>query len=82
MDIEAIKWIATLSMAMGALLVSISVHLSSLWWPYMGFLIGHILWTFAALWAHEIALLTLNVIFIIIDLYAILLRLNIIRRNI
>jgi len=82
MDIETIKWLATIMLTMGAVFVSLSVKLSTVWWPYVCFLIGHIIWTIAAFKLQEMALLVLNVVFIVIDCYAILLRLNIIRRKI
>jgi hypothetical protein len=73
---ELLKWAATAFITLSAIQVSFNVRWSTEWWAYVGFLIGHIIWTFAAFWMKEWALLFLNASFILVDSYAIYIRIN------
>ena len=75
MESEIIKWIATAFLTVSGVLVSFSVKWATEWWPYAGFLIGHIIWSIFSITMNEWALLAMNVVFIFIDIYAIYIRL-------
>lgn len=75
-ELEIIKWSGTLCMAISAVLVSFSMKLATKWWPFTGFLLGHILWTYGAFVMNEPALFYLNVAFIFVDIRAIMIRIN------
>lgn len=70
-----LKWLATASIMASALYISVVVESALLIWPFVGFLAGHILWTLFAYWMAEWPLLALNASFILLDAYAIWLRL-------
>lgn len=73
--LKYIKWTATLSMMVSAVLISVFVQLSSTHWVFWGFLVGHVLWSFAAVSMKDRPLLMLNLTFLCIDIYAISIRL-------
>ena len=69
------KWLANTFMVISALIVSFSPELAGHPATFVGFLFGHILWAMSGWSMKDIALITLNVGFIPIDFYAILIRL-------
>lgn len=71
---EISKWSATTFMTISAILVSFKIEWSAVWWAFIGFLVGHVIWSWYAVKTKEWALFTLNFVFIFIDLYAILIR--------
>ncbi len=68
------KWIATISIILGAIFVSISTTYANMVFPFVLFLIGHIIWGIFATIIKEKQLFWLNVGFIPLDFYAIYLR--------
>lgn len=69
------KWTATGFITVSAILVSVHIPWATVWWAYVGFCVGHIIWAFFAMKMREWPLLALNFSFIFIDLYAITIRL-------
>lgn len=74
MNLSVIKWSGTFFMTLSAVAVSFSVQWAEQWWAFVGFLIGHMLWTYSSVKMKEWALFSLNFSFIFVDIYAILLR--------
>lgn len=79
--LETLKWIATLSMTISAILVSARITWATKYWAYIGFLIGHCIWCYAGFAMKEFALFYLNFFFIFIDFYAIGIRINKLKEN-
>lgn len=71
---EQAKWLATIAMMISAILVSFKIEWATVWWAFVGFLVGHVIWCWAAVKMREWALFSLNFSFIFVDLYAILIR--------
>lgn len=69
-----LQWTGTALITFSALLVSFSVELALVWWAFLGFLLGHIIWTVMAIDMRNWPLLGLNATFIFIDLYAMIIR--------
>lgn len=69
------KWGATGFITISAILVSVHIPWATVWWAYVGFFLGHIIWAAFAAMMREWSLLALNFSFIFIDLYAIMIRL-------
>ena len=74
MESEILKWTGTLFLGISALLVSFNMKWAEQWWAFVGFLIGHIIWTYSAIQMQDMPLIALNVGFMLVDLYAIYLR--------
>lgn len=55
--------------------ISIIIESALIVWPFVGFLVGHVLWTIFACRMREWSLFALNVSFVLLDTYAIWLRL-------
>ena len=72
--IEIAKWSATAIMAISGILVSFSVHLTTRWSTFIGFFLGHVIWSAVAIYLGDWALLAVNAFFIPIDIYAMWLR--------
>lgn len=75
-EFELLKWGATFFITISAILVSFNIKWATEWWAYVGFLVGHVIWSFAAWHIDEPALLWLNIAFIFVDFYAIYIRIN------
>jgi hypothetical protein len=73
-QIEVSKWVATSFMTISAILVSFSVELALTWWAFVGFFVGHIIWSVFAFKVKDWALFALNFFFLFIDIYAITIR--------
>lgn len=73
--LEWVKWFATFCVCASAILVSFSIELSLQPHVFLGFLIAHILWTGAGIIMKDKPIIVLNAIFILIDTYAIIIRL-------
>jgi uncharacterized membrane protein len=73
--LERWKWIATAFVMMSAAVVSFSIALSLNPATFIGFLIAHIMWTFAGVIMKDKPIIALNGFFILIDVYAIIIRL-------
>jgi hypothetical protein len=69
------KWIANIGVMISAVLVSASVALSAQPLTFIGFLVAHIMWLFAGIIMKDKPIMALNAFFIVIDIYAILIRL-------
>jgi len=71
---QYVKWSANIPIILSAVLVSVSPTLMNRWWAFLGFLFGHVVWTSSAIYSGDVALLALNGSFILLDLYAIIIR--------
>ncbi len=69
------KWIGTLSTMTAALIIAVSIDISQQAWPFMIYLIGAFVWTYASYLMKDWALMCLNILFIMTDTYAIIIRL-------
>ena len=72
---DILKWIATIFVVSGGWFVSISISLSTHFWPYILFGCGHILWSVFAYRIKDMPLFWLNIGLIPLDIYAIYIRL-------
>lgn len=72
---EAIRWLATASIMFSALIISFSIPLSTQAPPFLGFLIGHLLWVMVGVIQRDKPIIALNIFFIPIDIYAMSIRL-------
>lgn len=72
---ETIKWTGTALIGVSALLVSFSPELSQQAMPFLGFFLGHVLWSTMGAIKRDWPLTTINTFFIPIDLYAMYIRL-------
>lgn len=72
---ELFKWAGTICMVISALAVSTVVEWSTQWWAFMGFFVGHLIWSTYAIIMREPSLFALNFIFLFIDMYAMGIRL-------
>gem|GEM_PF-6197960 len=70
------KWFGTAMFLFSSIIVSAFPSMSGEWWPFAGFMFGHCLWTAAGLHMKDGAVIALNALYIPIDIYAILIRLN------
>lgn len=73
--LDRIKWFATACVLISAALVSFSMVLSLHPVTFIGFLVAHIMWTFAGIVMKDKPIIALNAAFILIDIYAIIIRL-------
>ena len=64
-----LKWIGTISGAAGALLISLNIPESG--WAFVFFLISSLAWTSAGFLMRDVALWTLNLAFVAIDIIGI-----------
>ena len=71
---ENLKWVATGFITLSAIFVSFNVDWATEWWPFIGFLVGHVIWSIFAYRMREWSLFGLNFFFIFIDTYAIYIR--------
>ena len=76
MEQEIIKWIGTCFLTMSGIAVSINIKWATQWYAYAGFLSGHIIWSVFAVILEEWALLAMNIVFCLIDIYAIYCRIK------
>lgn len=65
-----LKWIGTIAGAAGALLISLNIPESG--WAFVFFLISSMAWTGAGIVMRDIALWTLNLVFVAIDIIGII----------
>jgi len=72
---QKIKWVGTFLMLAGAVIVSISPTLTATPFPFVLFLLAHIIWGFYSIAILDKPLFCINVGFIPLDVYAIYLRL-------
>jgi hypothetical protein len=72
---EIVKWVATSFIVISAMAISFSVPLSMHIGPFVGFFIGHILWIIVGSVQRDRPIIALNVFFIPIDIYAMMIRL-------
>ena len=70
-----LKWIGTSFTALSAIIIAIEPSIALTWTPFVGYGIGAIIWLYAAIKDKEWALAALNLLFVIVDLYAISIRL-------
>lgn len=54
-----------------AILISISPKLSVVAWPFIGFMLGHIIWLFVAIKMKKKTLIEFNIGFLLLDFWAI-----------
>jgi len=69
------KWFATFGVCASAFVVSFSVEMSMEPQAFYGFFIAHVVWIVAALAMRDKPLIALNVFFLFVDIYAIIIRL-------
>jgi len=73
--LNRLKWLANVCVMLSAILVSASVSLSAQPLTFIGFLVAHVMWLFAGIIMKDKPIMALNAFFIIIDIYAIGIRL-------
>jgi hypothetical protein len=73
--LQRVKWFGTLSTMTAAIFIAVSLNISQQAWPFAIYLIGASVWSYVSLITRDWALLTLNLLFIITDSYAIIIRL-------
>lgn len=73
--LDRMKWLANICVMLSAILVSSSVALSTQPLTFIGFLVAHVLWLIAGMIMKDKPIMALNAFFIIIDMYAIIIRL-------
>ena len=73
--LERLKWIANAFVIISAAAISFSTELAITPPIFFGFLIAHIMWVFAGIIMKDKPIITLNAFFVIIDIYAIIIRL-------
>jgi hypothetical protein len=73
---EIAKWFGTCLFAIGAAFIALSPKLSSLWYPFSLFLIGHITWSVVGLKMRDSAILWMNLMYMPFDVYAIIVRIQ------
>ena len=73
---EILKWVATILITYSAITVSSSTVWATKWWAFIGFLLGHIIWSISAWYMQDHPLFVLNVVFIFVDFYAMWIRIN------
>lgn len=71
---ESIQWLANAFLMLSAVLVTISIRMCLSIYPFIGFLVAHILWLVMAVHIDIQPLAWQNGFFIILDSYAILIR--------
>ncbi len=71
---EFMKWAGTAMFAVGAVVISVSPEISMNAWPFATFGIGHALWALAGLLMRDKAVIVLNIMYLPLDVYAIVLR--------
>lgn len=69
------KWLGNIFIMSSAVLVSFSTELAITWWAFCGFFVGHIFWIYSSAKDKQIPLLSLNIFFICLDMWAIYIRL-------
>jgi len=69
-----VERLANVFMFISALLISASPALSIEAWPFIGFLIGHVVWIISAIKMKKWTLLEYNVGFLLLDIWAIVVR--------
>ncbi len=70
-----VRWIATSLLVAGGIAVSGSIRLAQEAWAFAPFAIGHMLWLVVALKAKDRPLFALNLGLLLLDTYAIVIRL-------
>jgi len=73
--LERWKWIANVFVMVSAAGISFSVALSLNPATFIGFLVAHIMWVFAGVIMKDKPIIALNGFFILIDIYAMIIRL-------
>lgn len=73
---EPMKWFGTAMFLFSSIIVSAFPSMAAEWWPFAGFMFGHCLWTVAGIHMKDGAVVTLNAMYIPIDIYAIFIRLS------
>lgn len=76
MESEIVKWIGTIFLAISGIVISVSPKYAAEWWAFVGFLFGHIIWSIMAIIAEDYSLLVMNLLFLVLDIYAIHIRIN------
>lgn len=72
--LKLFKWVSIALFMTGGLMVSSSVTMSSTWYPYALFMVGHIIWVIAGASSRDSAILWLNIGYLSMDMYAIVVR--------
>ena len=71
---EFMKWGGTVFFFIGSATISVFPSLSLLWWPFLLFAFGHCLWALAGVLMRDRAVITLNVMYLPFDIFAIFTR--------
>jgi hypothetical protein len=73
---EPMKWFGTALFLFGSVIVSAFPAFTNAWWPFMAFLAGHCLWVVAGISMRDSAIITLNALYVPLDVFAIFIRLS------
>lgn len=71
---EVTKWVANSCLIISAVIISVFPSVMNKWWSFLGFLVGHIIWTIGAIYLGDEPLVWLNGSFILLDVFAMWIR--------
>jgi len=73
-SINFAQWTGIALFAIGSIAISVYPNAGLVAWPFVLFLIGHLLWAISGIALKDKAIITLNVVYLPFDVYATVLR--------